>query len=120
MTFHRHPAEDQNQVQLIRAPCYDQARFVSRAGPVIGGFGGSSSHAGMAEGIITSPMPGAITKIAVTEGEKVDAHQPLVVLEAMKMEHVLAAPHPGVIRRVHHAAGDVVAAGEALIEIGEE
>jgi biotin carboxyl carrier protein len=53
----------------------------------------------------------------VREGEQVVAHQPLVVLEAMKIEHVVAAPHAGVVRRLHVAPGAVVAKGAALVEV---
>jgi 3-methylcrotonyl-CoA carboxylase alpha subunit len=71
-------------------------------------------------GMIVSPMPGTVAKIAVAEGDRVLVHQPLLVLEAMKMEHVLEAPHHGVVEKIHHRAGDLVSRGEVLIELRAE
>lgn len=71
-------------------------------------------------GMVSSPMPGSLISIDVSLGDRVMAHQALMVIEAMKMEHVLEAPHTGVVRTIHHAVGDLVPAGEPLIEIGPE
>jgi 3-methylcrotonyl-CoA carboxylase alpha subunit len=49
----------------------------------------------------------------------VHAHQPLVVLEAMKMETPLASPYEAVVRRVHVAEGELVAGGALLVELEE-
>lgn len=62
-----------------------------------------------------APMPGAVVKVEVAEGDHVDAGQVLVVVEAMKMEHPVTAPSPGTVTAVHVAAGDPVAGGQALI-----
>ncbi|HEV3309624.1 MAG TPA: biotin carboxylase N-terminal domain-containing protein [Chloroflexota bacterium] len=70
-----------------------------------------------ATGTVSAPMPGTIVKVTVAEGDQVAAHQPLLVLEAMKMEHVLDAPHAGSVRVIRTHVGDLVAAGEALIEL---
>ena len=70
-------------------------------------------------GALTAPMPGKIIKVAVAEGERVDANQPLLVLEAMKMEHTIAAPRAGVVRRLPYTVGAIVAAGATLAEIEE-
>src|SRR5579871_879486 len=71
---------------------------------------------------LTAPMAGTIIKVNVAEGDQVTAHQPLVVLGAMKMEHAITSPYPGRILRVPHGAGDVVPGGELLVELdtGEE
>ena len=53
---------------------------------------------------LTAPMPGKIIKVHVAEGERVGANQPLLVLEAMKMEHTIAAPHAGCKGGAHAAA----------------
>jgi 3-methylcrotonyl-CoA carboxylase alpha subunit len=74
--------------------------------------GRAGGHSGLA-----APMPGSVVKVLVREGQAVAAHQPLVVLEAMKMEHIVAAPHDGVVRRLHVAAGALVARGAALVEL---
>jgi biotin carboxyl carrier protein len=55
--------------------------------------------------------------VLVTEGETVAAHQPLLVLEAMKMETPLTSPHGATVRRLLVAEGDQVAAGQKLVEL---
>ncbi|HZT65024.1 MAG TPA: carboxyl transferase domain-containing protein [Acidimicrobiales bacterium] len=63
---------------------------------------------------VTSPMQGTVVTVEVSEGETVGAGQQLLVLEAMKMEHVIAAPVSGVVRQLTVKSGDVVAAGHPL------
>jgi 3-methylcrotonyl-CoA carboxylase alpha subunit len=90
--------------------------------------GGSSARVGRSPGgaghastrdAPTAPMPGTVVKVAVTEGQTVDAHEPLLVLEAMKMEHVVEAPHAGVVKAILFAEGDLVPAGAPLVELEE-
>ena len=59
-------------------------------------------------GGLVAPMPGKVVKVLVSEGESVPAAAPLVVLEAMKMEHTVRAPEAGVVRAIHVAVGDQV------------
>lgn len=66
---------------------------------------------------LESPMPGIIREIRVAEGDEVEADQPLLVLEAMKMENEIRAPRAGQIQRIHVAAGSTVAASDILITI---
>ena len=68
---------------------------------------------------VTAPMPGTVVSVLVAEGDRVAARQPLLVLEAMKMETPLVSPFEAVVRRVHAAAGDRVAGGAVLIELEE-
>jgi 3-methylcrotonyl-CoA carboxylase alpha subunit len=68
---------------------------------------------------LTAPMPGKILSLAVAVGDRVSANQPLLVLEAMKMEHTIAASHAGTVRRLPYVVGAVVAAGAVLAEIEE-
>lgn len=68
-------------------------------------------------GGLTAPMPGVITKVMVVVGEAVTKGQPLLALEAMKMEHLIRAPHPGVVRKVAASPGSMVQAGAELVEI---
>lgn len=75
---------------------------------------------GAADGGILSPMPGRIIAVAVTEGQAVSAGQPLVTLEAMKMEHVLTAPFDGVVTDLNAETGGQVAEGIALVRIVAE
>ena len=80
-----------------------------------------ADHAGRAgeQSTITAPMPGTVIKVLVAAGEKVQLRQPLVVLEAMKMETPLVSPYAGVVRRLHVAEGDRVAGGAVLVELEE-
>jgi acetyl/propionyl-CoA carboxylase alpha subunit len=71
----------------------------------------------------TSPlngsMQGTVVMLAVKDGDVVRAGQPVVVLEAMKLEHEIAAHVSGTVRRIDVAAGDVVYEGQALLHIEE-
>jgi biotin carboxyl carrier protein len=57
--------------------------------------------------------------VFVAAGDEVEARQPLVVVEAMKMEMPLTAPHPARVTAVHVAEGDTVARGEVLVDLEE-
>jgi acetyl/propionyl-CoA carboxylase alpha subunit len=66
---------------------------------------------------VTAPMPGTVLKLLVAAGDRVVARQPLVVLEAMKMELPLAAPFDATVSSVHVAEGDRVGGGTLLVEL---
>lgn len=68
---------------------------------------------------IKAYMPGRVVEVRVQAGDRVEAGQPLVVLEAMKMEHRICAPTDGTIRALKVAVGEQVANGAVLIEIDE-
>ena len=67
-----------------------------------------------------APMPGLVTSVAVAAGQAVAAGDRLVVLEAMKMEHVLRAPRDGVLANVAVAAGSQVTAGDLVAALEPE
>ena len=69
----------------------------------------------VSDGDLTAPMPGKITAVMVKAGDKVERGQPLIVLEAMKMEHTIAAPAKGQVTDVRFKAGDQVEDGEPLV-----
>jgi acetyl/propionyl-CoA carboxylase alpha subunit len=71
------------------------------------------------QGAVVAPMPGTVIKLLVDAGDSVRARQPLVVLEAMKMETPLASPYDATVRAVHVAEGDRVSGGAVLIELDE-
>ncbi|MCO7221429.1 biotin carboxylase N-terminal domain-containing protein [Klenkia sp. PcliD-1-E] len=73
------------------------------------------------EGSLLAPMPGTVVRVAVAEGDAVTAGQAVVVLEAMKMEHVVAAPADGTVAELRAAVGDTVDTGAvlAVVEVGE-
>jgi acetyl/propionyl-CoA carboxylase alpha subunit len=81
-----------------------------------------AAHPGSAGGgteasAVTAPMPGTVIRVLATEGERIAHRQPLLVLEAMKMETPLVAPYDAVVKAVHVAEGDRVAGGALLVEL---
>ncbi len=66
---------------------------------------------------MTSPMPGTIIKILVNVGDEVQENQPLMILEAMKMENQVVATKNGKVAGIHTLLGSVVNAGDELITI---
>ncbi|HKQ58949.1 MAG TPA: biotin/lipoyl-containing protein, partial [Candidatus Eisenbacteria bacterium] len=79
------------------------------------GSRGSRAHGGGLE----SPMPGVVTRVMVKPGEEVSKGQPLLALEAMKMEHLIRAPYDGRIKSIAAAAGQMVNGGVPLVEMDE-
>jgi 3-methylcrotonyl-CoA carboxylase alpha subunit len=77
-----------------------------------------------AGGRLTAPMPGRVTRLLVEAGSKVRRGQPLMTIEAMKMEHTVAAPADGTVERVRFAVGDMIEEGAELVTLaaseGEE
>jgi len=68
-----------------------------------------------AGGSLEAPMPGVVTRVMVASGDPVVAGQPLVALEAMKMEHLVRAPRAGKVREVGAVVGAMVAGGVTLV-----
>jgi len=66
---------------------------------------------------VTAPMPGRIVRVLVAAGDAVEARQPIVVVEAMKMENELRSPKSGRVKEVVVAAGASVEAGRVLVVI---
>jgi acetyl/propionyl-CoA carboxylase alpha subunit len=82
----------------------------------------ASSHdhsPGAEQSALTAPMPGTVIRLLVSEGDRVQPRQPVVVLEAMKMETPIVSPYEAVVRSVHVSEGDQVAGGEVLVELEE-
>ncbi|MBA0125910.1 ATP-grasp domain-containing protein [Haloechinothrix sp. YIM 98757] len=71
-------------------------------------------EAAVAEGSMLAPMPGAVLRVAVQRGEHVAAGQPVLWLEAMKMEHQVTAPADGVVSELNVEAGQQVDLGAVL------
>ncbi|HEY2431189.1 MAG TPA: biotin/lipoyl-containing protein [Vicinamibacterales bacterium] len=66
---------------------------------------------------VTAPMPGRVVRVLVSPGDAVEARQPLVVVEAMKMENELRSPKSGHVKEVAVVAGTSVEAGRVLLVI---
>lgn len=76
------------------------------------------AHAGEAEaagGRLTAPMPGKVVAVLAQSGKEVKKGEPLVIMEAMKMEHTIAAPSDGLVEEVLYGVGDQVADGAPLL-----
>lgn len=66
---------------------------------------------------LTAPMPGAVLKVLAAPGKCFKAHQPLVIMESMKMELTLSLPHAGRVRKLSCEEGELVEMGAVLVEI---
>lgn len=71
-----------------------------------------------ADGAVVSPMPGTVVQLMAAHGDKVSKGQPILVLEAMKMENEITAAKDGVLSELRVAEGQTVAGGEILFIIG--
>jgi acetyl-CoA/propionyl-CoA carboxylase biotin carboxyl carrier protein len=78
-------------------------------------------HAAAAGGegasVLAAPMPGRVIAVRAAEGAAVRAHQPIVIIEAMKMEHAVVAPLGGQLVRLHVSEGEQVRRGDVLAEV---
>jgi 3-methylcrotonyl-CoA carboxylase alpha subunit len=72
---------------------------------------------GLAAAEITAPMPGKVLKVLVNDGDLVEPGQPLIVIEAMKMETALAAESAAMVKHVRVEEGQTVDHGAVLIEL---
>ena len=79
----------------------------------------AGAGAGMAGGL-TAPMPGKVIALLVAPGTRVAQGTPLLILEAMKMEHSIAAPAAGVVNAYHFAIGEQVSDGAELVDFAAE
>ena len=79
---------------------------------------GISAHHS-SEGSLTAPMPGVITMLSAKPGDEVEAGAPLLVMEAMKMEHAIKAPYDGVVKAFNFKPGDQVKDGDLLVAFEE-
>ncbi len=70
--------------------------------------------------IVKAPMPGLVVKLDVSSGEHVKVGQPLLVLEAMKMENEIRTTDAGLIQTIHVQPGTAVEKGEPLVTISRE
>jgi 3-methylcrotonyl-CoA carboxylase alpha subunit len=104
---------------------------VVRTGSTLTVFAGGASHRlelkefelvadEEAGGSLIAPMPGNIVAVLVVDGQRVEKSQPLLVMEAMKMEHTVVAPAAGMVERVLFAKGDQVKEGEQLLQFEKE
>src|SRR5437764_10146322 len=91
----------------------------SRPTPDVDAAAGGAGSGGREQSQVVAPMPGTVIRVLVEPGDTVAARQPLVVLEAMKMETPLVSPYEATVRAVHVGEGDRVAGGAVLVELDE-
>jgi len=86
--------------------------------PAVAAFsGGTGGSADAGTGSVAAPMHGTILKLLVNEGDRVEAGDPVAILEAMKMETHLAATASGTVTAIRVDAGEVVEAGQVVAVI---
>lgn len=95
-------------VHAITVMTAQQAALAALSGRAHGGGDGRT---------ITSPMPGRIVRVMVSEGDVLEADTPVVIVEAMKMENEVRAPKASKVVRVAVTAGATVDAGQVLLEL---
>jgi acetyl/propionyl-CoA carboxylase alpha subunit len=91
----------------------------SASPPDIDALGTDQRGPGGEASSLKAPMPGTVVRVLVSAGDSVRARQPLLVLEAMKMETPLTSPYDAVVQAVHVEEGASVAAGSILVELSE-
>ena len=99
------------QAPVAAAPAAPVAAPTEQAAPAAAPVSAASGDA------MTAPMPGTILRLLVNIGDEVKENQPLMILEAMKMENEVVANHAGKVAGIHVNQGQVVNAGDALITI---
>jgi biotin carboxyl carrier protein len=110
------------RVTPVRIARSGQAALVWASGRVfrMTPAGGRAARSGEHAGDIISPMPGRVLRVLASNGQTVQRGQPILVLEAMKMEHVMRAGRAGTIAGIACEEGQQVEAGAVLAEIGDE
>jgi len=125
---------DADTVSLIEGSVAREARIHRRGDGVLGiEIGGDMFSAVVSKGgrtgadrspaagsllaLVKAPMPGRIVSVLVAKGDRVTARQPVVVIEAMKMENELRSPREGTVKEVVVVAGATVEAGIVLVVI---
>ena len=84
----------------------------------VGEPAGAEPRQAVAEGALSTPLPGTVVSIEVKPGDQVTAGQTLLVVEAMKMEHAVRAPRAGTVTAIRCRVGERVAEGVPLVELG--
>ena len=105
------------QAPVAAAPAAPAAPVAAPAAPAEQAAPAAAPVSAASGDAMTSPMPGTILRLLVNIGDEVKENQPLMILEAMKMENEVVANHAGKVAGIHVNQGQVVNAGDALITI---
>lgn len=106
--------DGQNKTVVVAAPFYVNN---GREFAVSAYKKGRSKSKAVDHGQMISPMPGKILKVLVSEGSEVDAGTPVLIMEAMKMEHTIKANKKGKIEKILFKEGDQVQGGVELVKL---
>ena len=79
-----------------------------------------ASNHNLIDGQLTAPMPATVVAILKKKGDKIEAGDALMVLEAMKMEHTIHAPHSGFLSHIFYDIGAQVNEGAELVALDSE
>ena len=104
---------DRNGAMTVRVNGVEHNILINGSRSRVATADSSESHGGR----LVAPMPGKVVRVLVAPGDEVDAHQPLVVVEAMKMENELTAVCAGTVIDVAVSEGDPVESGRLLVVI---
>ena len=94
---------------------YQPAPTAFQTAPVASAAPASQAPAGLMN-VCLSPVTGLVIKVHVEPGQAVEPNDPIMVLEAMKMETHVVAPQAGIVKAVHVAQGDSVRVNQVLVE----
>ncbi len=100
-----------------QAPVAPVAPVAPEAAPVQAAPVVSNTPVAPGENTLDAPMPGTVLKLLVNVGDTVTENQPLLILEAMKMENEIVTKKNGTVTAIHIPQGQVVNAGDALITV---
>lgn len=70
--------------------------------------------------LILSPMSCRVSSVKVKLGDVVKTGETLMIVEAMKMEHLIKAPRGGIVKKVHYSEGQLVGEKKSLVELGDQ
>ena len=104
---------DEEESALPHEPAY-----VPAPNPTIFGVAETAADRGVDNKVCRSPVNGLVIRVNVAEGQAVEAGQPLMVLEAMKMETQVTALCEGIVQTIHVAPGNSVKVNQMLVELG--
>jgi acetyl-CoA/propionyl-CoA carboxylase biotin carboxyl carrier protein len=105
------PAEETRDVLLV------SGQPVKLWDPAMAASAAAATHGGASSGDLVAPMQGTILKVLVAPGDDVEAGQPVIVLEAMKMENSISAPAAGKVVEVNVAVGETAGAGQVVARV---
>ncbi|GAP62409.1 hypothetical protein ARMA_0832 [Ardenticatena maritima] len=103
--------QNRNRYVALDGETYHLRQLASKRKRRVGEQGGGSLEA---------QMPGQVVSVLVEEGQAVQAGQPLIILEAMKMELRITAPADGIVTKLYCQPGDVVERGQKLVDVSDE